>query len=395
MQAMEDMMYLFYQHKGLNANATDARDRVPKGHLNIRYQRMFSGAFMYASGNHIGIEWGSAPGMTGAVPVQADSQGRYVSGCYFGWGIAHEIGHCINQGTYAVAEVTNNYFAVLAQAKDENGSVRFQYENVYDKVTSGAKGAASNVFTQLGMYWQLHLAYDRGYNFKTYENYEEQLANLFFARVDTYSRNTAKAPQPGGVALKLAGEKDQNLIRLSCAAAQKNLLDFFERWGMTPNEETRAYAQQFEKETRAIYYVNDDARAYTLQGGTSSLGTSGTVEAVGDDIVVGINGGNANHVNFILKSKGIPAEDVLGYEITRCTISGGETMRETVGFTTDGSFTDEVYMNNRVVWYEIAVIDKYLNRSAVKSVEPMKIEHEGELDKAFWSISTQNLTAPE
>ena len=145
----------------------------------------------------------------------------------------------------------------------------------------------------------------------------------------TYSRNTAKAPQPGGVALKLAGDKDQNLIRLSCAAAQKNLLDFFERWGMTPNEETRAYAQQFEKETRAIYYVNDDARAYTLQGGTSSLGTSGTVEAVGDDIVVGINGGVANNVNFILKSKGIPAEDVLGYEITRCTISGGETMRET------------------------------------------------------------------
>ena len=55
------------------------------------------------------------------------------------------------------------------------------------RVTSGAKGRASNVFTQLGMYWQLHLAYDRGYNYKTYENYEEQLAGLFFPGADPHS----------------------------------------------------------------------------------------------------------------------------------------------------------------------------------------------------------------
>ncbi|RAZ61809.1 hypothetical protein DK853_44885, partial [Klebsiella oxytoca] len=76
------------------------------------------------------------------------------------------------------------------------------------------KGRASNVFTQLGMYWQLHLAYDRGYNYKTYENYEEQLAGLFFARVDTYARDSSKAPAPGGVKLTLAGDRDQDLMRL-------------------------------------------------------------------------------------------------------------------------------------------------------------------------------------
>ena len=184
MKSMEDMMYLFYQHKGLNNSAAEALNQVPKGHLNIRYQRMFSGAFMYAAGNHIGIEWGSAR-LTGASSVVTDSNGKWVSGSYFGWGIAHEIGHCINQGAYAIAEITNNYFAVLAQARDNNDSVRFKYEEVYKKVTSGAKGMASNVFTQLGMYWQLHLAYDSGYNYKTYADYNEQLANLFFARVDT------------------------------------------------------------------------------------------------------------------------------------------------------------------------------------------------------------------
>ncbi len=396
MDSMEDMMYLFYQHKGLNRSAAEAQNQIPKGHLNIRYQRMFSGAFMYASGNHIGIEWPETAGMVSSSPVVADSEGRYQSGAYFGWGIAHEIGHCINQGTYAVAEVTNNYFAVLAQAKDRNDSVRFKYEEVYKKVTSGARGSASNVFTQLGMYWQLHLAYDRGYNYKTYAGHEEQLANLFFARVDTYARNVQAAPAPGGVALTLAGDRDQDLMRLSCAAAEKNVLEFFERWGKTPDSGTRSYAEQFATETRAICYVNDDARVYTLQGGSSSLGTQGDVEAVGDDTGAFVNPGIANQVDFTLSSKGIPQEDVLGYEIVRCTFSGGEIQKEPVGFATGNTFSDVIYsMNNRTVFYEITLIDKYLNRSAVKTLETIKISHDGSLDKTFWTAVTQNLACED
>ena len=92
---------------------------------------MFAGAFMYASGNHIGIGWGSTAGMVNCGSLVYDDLGRYQGGNYFGWGIAHEIGHCINQNHYAVAEITNNYFAVLAQAKETNDSVRFKYENVY------------------------------------------------------------------------------------------------------------------------------------------------------------------------------------------------------------------------------------------------------------------------
>ncbi|MCM1540088.1 MAG: fibronectin type III domain-containing protein, partial [Blautia sp.] len=393
MDAVEDMMYLFYQHKGLNSNAPEALNQIPKGHLNIRYQRMFSGAFMYASGNHIGIEWGSAPGMISAVPVVADGEGRYQSGSYFGWGIAHEIGHCINQGAYAIAEITNNYYAVLAQAKDTNGSVRFQYKDVYQKVTSGTKGMASNVFTQLGMYWQLHLAYDKGYNYKTYDDYETQLDSLFFARVDTYARNAAAAPKPGDIALTLAGNRDQDLMRLSCAAAEKNILEFFERWGMTPDEATRKYAGQFPEETRAIYYVNDDARVYSLQGSGSSLNS--TVNAVGSGTTAAVNFGRPNQVDITLSSQEIPKEDVLGYEITRCMTSGGETVREIVGFATGNSFSDTVSANNRVVWYEITVIDKYLNRSAVKTLEPIKIGDDGSLDKTFWIVSTQNLAVQQ
>lgn len=395
LDAMEDMMYLFYQHKGLNKDAKDEVDKLPKGHLNIRYQRMFAGAFMYAAGNHIGIGWNETAGLANSVPVQSEN-GKYKSGRYFGWGIAHEIGHNINQSNYAIAEITNNYFAQLAQAKDTDESVRWTYANLYEKVTSGTIGRSPNGATQLGMYWQLHLAYDNGYNYKTYAKYEDQLNNLFFARVDTYARNSAKAPAPGGIALKLAGDRDQDLMRLSCAAAKKNILEFFKRWGMVPNEETISYAGQFETETRAIYYVSDSSRVYRLEHGGSSLNAEGTVNAVSGSTSATVNANNASQVDFVLGAQNIPAEDVLGYEIVRTTISGGEVQRELAGFVTEETFSDHILtVNNRVITYEVTLVDKYLNRSAVKTLDPVKIEHDGSMEKAFWTVSTENLKATD
>ncbi len=394
MDAMEEMMHLFYQHKGLSANAESELDQISKQHLNIRYQRMFTGAFMYASGNHIGIEYPQTASLMGGTPIQA-TEGKYASGNYFGWGIAHEIGHCINQNAYAIAEITNNYFAVLAQATEQNKDVRFKYEDVYKKVTSNTTGPASNVFTQLGMYWQLHLAYDDGYNYKTYDSYEDQLNNLFFARVDTYARTPSKAPKAegdAGIALVLTNDREQDLMRLACAAAQKNILDFFVRWGKVPNDDTKRYAAQFPEETRAIYYVNDEARDYRkLNAGTGSkLGTNGDVVAVADATKIELNG---NKVTFTLASTGIPEADVLGYEIVRCTTSGGVVEREFAGFATGTTFTDVFStLNNRVVTYEVTLIDKFLNRSAVKTMAPLKIEHQGDLDKSEWTVSSVNVS---
>ncbi|MDE6664868.1 MAG: fibronectin type III domain-containing protein, partial [Ruminococcus sp.] len=73
--AMENMLTLFYQHKGLNPNTSQNSvnngsgvagvdiNKISNQHLNIRYQRMFEGASMYAAGNHIGIQYGTASGL--------------------------------------------------------------------------------------------------------------------------------------------------------------------------------------------------------------------------------------------------------------------------------------------------------------------------------------------
>lgn len=390
LEAMDEMMLLFYQHKGLTDSfAADTPDGIreknhlPCQYLNIRYMRMFAGAFMYAAGDHIGIEWGSVPGLTGGVPVRSDDKGRYESGRYFGWGIAHEIGHQINQSAYAHAEVTNNYFSVLAQAKDTNESVRFQYPEVFKKVTSGTTGYAGNVFTQLGMYWQLHLAYDRGYNYKTYGTWQEIQDGLFFARVDRYARDTSSAPAPGGVKLELSGGRDQNLMRLASAAAGRDLSEFFAGWGMVPDSVTRSYMGQFEREERAVFYVDDAARVYEMthgyQQGVAGKTAVASAEASAD---------NTGRVTLAITPSAAP-EMLQGYEITRIFTEWGEERREVAGFTRDTSFTDQAaYAANHVVTYEIRAVDKWMNRSEAYRAVPVKVRGSGRIDKDGWTVTT-------
>ena len=370
LRAMEDTMTLFYQHKGLSDSAGTDRgnNALPAQHLNIRYMRMFAGAFMYASGNHIGIEWGSTV-------LTPDSWNG------LGWGIAHEIGHDINQGTYAVAEVTNNYFAMLL-----TGTQRFTYENVYKKVTSGTIGRAPNVFTQLALYWQLHLAFDDNTDDRhIFTDYEEQFNSLFFARVDTYSRNPAKAPQAG---LTLNGGSEQNLMRLSCAAANRNILPFFRRWGMVPDADTIAYAEKYGAEdTKALYYINQDARSYRVTH-PDEAGTIKDQDAVSAAVTA-----NANRAEVTI-STSKDADLILGYEISRSMIFNGEKKTEIVGFQPINTAQSTVYtdtissINNRVMEYEVRAVDKFLNYSNIVSAGSVKIQTDGVLDKSLWSVET-------
>ena len=64
------MATLFYNHKGLSDNPTEAIDKTPSSYINIRAMRMFDGAFMYAGGDHIGIGHGSAAGLVQGRPKQ-------------------------------------------------------------------------------------------------------------------------------------------------------------------------------------------------------------------------------------------------------------------------------------------------------------------------------------
>ena len=376
--AMEQQVDLFYQHKGYGKNvANDSKNKYPTQRLNIRYHTMFTGAFMYAGGKHIGIEYGSVPELFSISPVTSDENGKKTGGRFTGWGIGHEIGHVINSGSYAVAEVTNNYFAMLATQ-----TPRTNYQKVYSTVTKGTIGESGDVFTTLGMYWQLHMFYDNYYDFKTFDDNEEQLENLFFARVDSYVRNPASAPS-NGVALTLSGSGSDKFMRLACAAAEKNLLPFFEAWGLNPDEETRKYAEQFEMEEHKIQYMNYEAREYRLDGGAamnSNTNVTAEITTPHDNNVVG-----TNKITLALGNNG--GEAMLGYEIIR----NGEPVAFVLADET--SYTDVITTGNNMVYeYQVVGYDKLLNETEAVSIAPVKVKHQGEIDRSMWGIETNMLS---
>lgn len=337
--------------------------------------RMFAGAFMYASGNHVGIEFDQTS-ILARVNDMAD----------LGWGIAHEIGHNINEPSYTVAEITNNYFAQLITLK-KNG-LRFQMPKVYEKVTSGTVGRSSNLATQLALYWQLHLAFDNGADDTTYSSYDQLLNNLFFARMDSYSRDTSRAPKSG---LKTDGDADQNLMRLACAAANQNLLPFFQRWGMIPDETTKAYAEQYGEPTaKAYYYVSPEARNYRVSHEEASYAIAG------QDVASASIAKNQNQITLTMDATQ-KADAIHGYEILRSITGNGREETQVVGFVesqTDGSatYTDTVTsLNNRVITYLVRPVDKFMNYGNTVTAGSAKIETEGRLDKSDWKVSTTNI----
>ncbi len=399
-EAMEQQVDLFYQYKGLNKkeNYNDegklvftSTNRYPMQRLNIRYHAMFAGAFMYASGKHIGIEYDSVPELASLTPFKADEKGNKTEGQLSGWGIAHEMGHVINNRNYVVAEVTNNFFSLLATQSID----RIKYDDVYDAVTRGSIGAVPKGQT-LGMYWQLHSYYDDYYDYKMFDNIDDQLANNFFARMDAYSRNTALAPDPNGKAAEdvpAEGEEEEsssiplvmtkstsdNLIRLASAAAKKSLIPFFEAWGFTYGSDTAAYVSQFPTETKKIQYFNNDAREYKLSGGEPmAKDTAVTAEMVTphEDSVV-----NSQKIEFKLGSNGGNA--MLGYEIIRNDVP--------VAFVTADktSYTDVITTGNNMVYeYKVIGYDKLLNTTDAVELAPVKVKHDGTIGRDNWSIET-------
>ncbi len=395
--ATEQEVKLFYQFKGLNELASDT-DRYPRTRLNIRYHQMFTGAFMYAGGKHIGIEWGSVPGLVETTPITTDDQGRKTGGGYSGWGVAHEIGHCINAAAYQRVEVTNNIFAQLAQTDETNKTFRaatavgedgpYTYEKVYKAVVAGNTGHTGDLGVQLGMYWQLHLAYDKGYSYKFYDTAEEQLKNLFYARVDSYFRNPEKADKAyedafgqAGIKLSLTGDADQKFMRVCCVAAMKDLLDFFRAWGFTPNEETVAYASQFDKEKRSIQFIDDDSRLYAMNGGTGM--SAGTVVDAKITNAQDRRITDTNRVEITLGNTNTNSGAMLGYEIYRND--------KLVAFVlaSETKYTDIVATeNNQAFVYKIIGVDKLLNETKPLLLDEVKVSFENALAKDNWTIET-------
>ena len=385
-------MELMYSQRGVSENpdfnndgtldTSEKKHLQPRSRVNIKYQRMFAGAFMYASGDHVGIEYGSASGLVNGKPYTFNEDGTVKeSGSLFGWGIAHEIGHVTEMNGLGKAEVTNNVIALLAQTLDDKAPSRLEnsdkYTDIYEKVTSETIGLPGDVFTQLGMFWQLHLAYDENPTSVMFiTDRDNDLTNDSF-----YARLSKRAREASAEDSKLS--YDQKIVRYASDVVQKDLTDFFKSWGIVPSEENIAYMAEkgYEKEDRKIQYLNDNGRRQILAG-VQSMSKDTNVEASlsYDDST------KSKSVELTLGTNK-DSDKILGYEIYR----NGKV----IGFTTDSNFTDYVSANNRVFTYEVVAYDYHLNKTEKLTLDPIKVSHDGSLTKNLWEVETNTSSSED
>lgn len=318
--AWEEELFIANKVQGIiDSNATLTSYQNPMTtRQNIRYMRMFAGAFMYAAGNHIGVEYGSTSALVQGKPTSATGKGN--ANGLFGWGIAHEIGH--NMDKLGKAEITNNIYSLALQAWDGSSmalNTRLtedgRWETIFNKVAQGRPGSANNVFVQLGMYWQLQLAYDDAQPLAFY--------NQFF--------KLWKSGAHSGYTY------DERVALIASQVADRNLTEFFTRWGMTLSDEVKGMLDDYQTESRAIWYLNDASRTYRLNSGSAASG-SATVSA------------SANESKVTLTISHTDSDKILGYEIRRNNV--------VIGFTTESTYVDDLgAANNLTYTYSVVPVD--------------------------------------
>ncbi|MGH0457791.1 putative mucin/carbohydrate-binding domain-containing protein [Bacillus paranthracis] len=141
-----------------------------------------------------------------------------------GWGPWHEVGHLHQQAPWEwedLGEVTVNIYSLAVQTKFGH-QTRLEEEERYKAAFAylGQTDAQEkmNEFEKLVMFWQLHLAY----------------GDQFYPKLHQMYRMLQNTEMP-----KSDEEKKQLFIYMTSKLAGQNLTPFFEKWGLTPKDDTR------------------------------------------------------------------------------------------------------------------------------------------------------------
>ena len=365
--AWEDIMHICKITHGIDE--TYGNNKLT-GRQNIRCMTMFAGAFMYAAGNHVGIGYGSCGGMVVGKPIS--QLGGAAANSLFGWGIAHEIGH--NMDRLGKAETTNNIYSLMVQTYDgANNTLASRLENsgkyqrIFNKVAQGYPGASGDVFTQLGMYWQLHLAYDEGQN-------DSHGPMWFF---NQFSKDWAAGTYTAG-----ASSYDDKVALTAAGVVGKDLTEFFTRWGMVLSESTKTKLATYVEETRAICYLSDQSRRNRLAGtGTASGQISATATSKKSE------GGKNNVIEVAIDTSGLTGS-IQGYEILRNGQSIDFVMAD------QNSYTDTIGSgNHRTYEYKVVAYDTLGNRISEADAGQVRVAYDMVVDRNAYEVSLENGTA--
>lgn len=227
-----DKVVKFHDESSGLDNSTSLH-RQGRGLIQHMRETQESGYYMYAWFSHTAYSKDS--GMAKLLSASSDTL----------WGPMHELGHTyqMNRMTWNnQTEVTVNIYSMRSEKKFGDRS-RLEREKVYDKIFTYFKLSNKNydnnkdLFVRLGMFWQLELAFGDSFYPQLHKLYREEAKDL---RSDS--------------------AKQQYFISSTSKIANKNLLPYFEMWGLPITNETRQTIQKYPKLTHKIWEYRDEMK---------------------------------------------------------------------------------------------------------------------------------------
>lgn len=356
----EEVLDIAYKIYGIDDHKKDGFS----SRQNIRYMKMFADAFMYAAGNHIGVGYNETKILTSTKPTSKRGENSSTNGS-FGWGVLHEIGHVLDK--FGKAEVTNNLFPLIIQSYDGKNNIlksRIEtnegdsYLRAFNTVAVNPPGFTNDNYLQMIMYWQLHLAYGDADNlYKVYGG-----VNKLYRQGDK----------------RLEGlEKLEKFAIASSIVVNKNLIPFFEKWGVRFSNQVKDRVKDLPEETRLIYYLSDESRRQMIAKNPGALNMKPTAKAE-------IDSTDPKRVNItITKDSNVDDKNIQGYEIIR----NGKS----IGFTKTNEYADVVKSANNMSFdYKIRPIDILGNPSPIVDAGSVRISYDKVIDRSLFTMTGTN-----
>ncbi|OXB99055.1 MULTISPECIES: putative mucin/carbohydrate-binding domain-containing protein [Bacillus] len=207
-----------------------------------------------------------------------------------GWGPWHEVGHLHQQAPWfwsGVGEVTVNIYSLSVQRMLGNKSSLEEdghYKKAFAYLDNPDAQKNMEEFEKLVMFWQLDLAYGEHFYLNLHQMY----------------RLLPESEMPAS-----DEDKKQMFIYMASKAAKQNLVPFFEKWGLGPNDEVRGKIENLNlpKLEKEIWKATDSNIIREKQVKPYGGLPYGEASNVVQDLIVGANF-NENLANSLVQNLG-------------------------------------------------------------------------------------------
>ena len=154
---------------------------------------------------------------------------------------------------------------------------------------------------------------------------------------------------------------------IASQTANRDLTEFFTRWGMTLSDGVKEILNDYPAEERAIWYLNDASRTYRLEEGGSASGSASVTAQV-------------NESKVTLTITHTDRDHILGYEIRR----NGKS----IAFTTKDAYTDDLgAANNLTYTYSVVPVDLLGNLGDEAVADEVRVAYDKTIDSGLYDLT--------